>query len=189
MRKIVFVLFTSLLIGISACSQNTKVSEKTPKKADTPASIVATKNTDNQILEQLPDKIEKVEKTPDEWRAALTKEEYYILREEGTERPFTGKYWDNKKKGTYYCSGCDLALFESSTKFKSGTGWPSFYQPIKEEYVTSKTDNKHGWNRTEVLCARCDGHLGHVFDDGPAPTGLRYCINGNILTFEENSSQ
>ncbi len=186
MKKITFLIFASTLMVIHACSQNTKVAEKAIQETEIASAPVATKTTDNQPLEAYPKQIEKVEKTVDEWREILTAEEYRILREEGTERAFTGKYWDNKKKGTYYCSGCGLALFESNTKFKSGTGWPSFYQPIKEEYVTSKTDNKYGWNRTEVLCARCDGHLGHVFDDGPAPTGLRYCINGNILTFEEN---
>jgi len=186
MKKITFLLFASIIIVVSACSQNTKVAEKATQETETSSVVVIKKSTDNQRLDAFPDKIEKVEKTADEWREVLTVEEYRILREEGTERAFTGKYWDNKKEGTYYCRGCGLALFESKTKFKSGTGWPSYYQPIKEEYVTSKTDNKYGWNRTEVLCARCDGHLGHVFDDGPAPTGLRYCINGNILTFEED---
>jgi len=177
MNKIFFLFFVITFIGINACSQNTKVVEKSP----VPQVVSVQKKSDNQSIEQFPEKLEKLKKTKEEWREILSQEEYRILREEGTERAFTGKYWDNKKTGTYYCSGCNLALFDSKTKFKSGTGWPSFYQPIKEEYVTSKTDNKYGWNRTEVLCARCDGHLGHVFDDGPAPTGLRYCINGNIL--------
>ncbi len=186
MNRIIFLFFINIIIVISACSQNTKVAEKVPQQEATLQVVTTKKNVDNESVERFPEKIEKVEKTEDEWREILTEEEYRILREEGTERAFTGKYWDNKKKGTYYCSGCDLALFDSKTKFKSGTGWPSFYQPIKKEYVGEKVDNKYGWNRTEVVCGRCDGHLGHVFDDGPAPTGLRYCINGNILTFKAN---
>ncbi len=185
MSRIIFLFFINIIIVISACSPNTKVGEKVPE-VTRPQVVAAKKVADNMSAEHFPDKVEKVEKTEDEWREILTAEEFRILREEGTERPFTGKYWDNKKAGTYYCSACDLALFESKTKFKSGTGWPSFYQPIKKAYVGEKTDNKYGWNRTEVVCGRCDGHLGHVFDDGPAPTGLRYCINGNILTFKAN---
>ena len=185
--EIIALFFINVIILTSACSQNAKVVEKiSPKEVEVQVDEVSGK-ADNELVEAFPEKLEKIEKTEEEWREILTTEEFRILREEGTERAFTGKYWDNKKAGTYYCSGCELALFESKTKFKSGTGWPSFYQPIKKEYVGEKTDNKHGWNRTEVVCGRCDGHLGHVFDDGPAPTGLRYCINGNILTFKESS--
>ncbi len=129
------------------------------------------------------DEIETITKTPTEWKAELTDEEFRVLREKGTERAFTGKYWDNKKKGTYTCAGCQLPLFDSDTKFKSGTGWPSFYQPIKANYVKEYVDNTYGMKRTEVTCGRCDGHLGHVFDDGPRPTGLRYCINSVSLGF------
>jgi len=186
MNRIIFLFFINIVIVISACSQNTKVAEKVPQQEVETQVVEAEKVSDNELVERFPNKVEKVEKTEAEWREILTAEEFRILREEGTERAFTGKYWDNKKTGTYCCSGCGLALFESETKFKSGTGWPSFYQPIKKEYVGEKTDNKYGWNRTEVVCGRCDGHLGHVFDDGPAPTGLRYCINGNILTFKAN---
>ena len=129
------------------------------------------------------DSIKKVIKSEAEWKDQLTDMEYYVLREKGTERPFTGDLLNEKSKGTFVCAGCQLPLFSSDTKFKSGTGWPSFFQPLKEEYIAEEADNKYGWNRVEVLCARCDGHLGHVFEDGPPPTGLRYCINAVSLDF------
>jgi peptide-methionine (R)-S-oxide reductase len=129
--------------------------------------------------------IGEVVKTAEEWKAVLTAEEYRILREKGTERAFSGKYWDNKEKGMYHCAACSLPLFDSGTKFKSGTGWPSYYQPVGAENVTEYKDNTYGMTRVEVTCGRCDGHLGHVFDDGPAPTGLRYCINSASLKFEK----
>lgn len=130
--------------------------------------------------------IKKIVKTAEEWKAQLNAEEYRILREKGTERAFTGVYWDNKEKGTYSCAACSLPLFASNTKFQSGTGWPSFYQPIAEKNVTEYSDRSHGMVRTEVTCGRCDGHLGHVFNDGPNPTGLRYCINSVSLKFDAN---
>ncbi len=122
----------------------------------------------------------------EEWKSKLTEMEYYVLREKGTERAFTGEYWDNKKEGTYYCRACDLPLFNSDTKYKSGTGWPSFWQPLNDENVAEEKDYSLGMIRTEVLCARCGGHLGHVFPDGPQPTGQRYCLNSVSLTFKEN---
>ena len=120
-----------------------------------------------------------------EWREKLTKEQYQVLRQKGTERPFTGKYWDKYEKGTYYCAGCGAPLFESETKFKSGCGWPSFSAPIDEDKIERKADNSLGMRRTEVLCKKCGGHLGHQFPDGPKPTGQRYCINSISLDFKK----
>ena len=120
-----------------------------------------------------------------EWKERLTSKQYRVLREKGTERPFTGKYWDSKQQGVYSCAGCGQKLFESDTKYGSGCGWPSFYQPAKGEVITEKKDLTSGMRRVEVLCSKCGGHLGHVFNDGPRPTGLRYCINSAALKLEE----
>ena len=119
-----------------------------------------------------------------EWKRTLSPQQYEVLRRRGTERPFAGKYHNSKEKGVYRCAGCGSPLFDSETKFDSGTGWPSYYRPIAEGAVDTDEDRSHGMVRTEVVCARCGGHLGHVFPDGPKPTGLRYCINSAALDFE-----
>ena len=128
---------------------------------------------------------QKIQKTDAQWRAELTPEQYRIAREKGTERAFTGKYWDEHAEGVYRCGACGTELFSSDTKFESGSGWPSFYEPVASENVKTEEDGSFFMRRTEVLCASCDAHLGHVFPDGPEPTGLRYCINSAILDLDK----
>ncbi len=130
---------------------------------------------------------EKIKKTDAEWKAELTPEQYRVLREKGTERAFTGKYNIHKEKGMYVCAGCNSPLFTSDTKFDSGCGWPSFFEALDKDKIKEVRDLSFGMVRIEILCAKCDGHLGHVFDDGPKPTGLRYCVNSLSLDFKKNN--
>ena len=129
----------------------------------------------------------KIQRSEQEWKARLSAEQYGIMRKKGTERAFSGAYWDNHAKGVYDCAACGQALFDSAAKFDSGTGWPSYFQPIAPDAVETETDKAFLMTRTEVHCARCGGHLGHVFEDGPKPTGLRYCINSASLEFKKSA--
>jgi peptide-methionine (R)-S-oxide reductase len=133
--------------------------------------------------------MEKLEKSAQEWREELSPEEYHVLREQGTERAFTGAYWDEKTPGVYRCGACGNELFSSDSKFDSGTGWPSFFDPMDSDAVETRPDNSFFMRRTEVVCSRCRGHLGHVFEDGPEPTGLRYCINSCSLDLDPEAEQ
>ena len=166
MTNQIYITAIALLWIFSACS---------------PQAEVQGQNQDGHAMQSK----NKVEKSDEEWEAQLTNEEFYVLRKQGTERAFSGKFHDHHESGTYICAGCGNELFSSETKFESGTGWPSFSQPLHEQNVGTEVDKSHFMVRTEVHCSRCGGHLGHIFEDGPNPTGLRYCINSVSLDFKK----
>ncbi|MFI5135241.1 MAG: peptide-methionine (R)-S-oxide reductase MsrB [Chitinophagales bacterium] len=166
MKNKILALLAIIVITMNACAQTSTKSK------------VETETSQNISF--------PVTKTDEEWKKMLTPEQYYVLRQQGTEQAFTGAYWNNHEKGIYYCAACHQALFSSDSKFESGTGWPSFWQPINDKAVIKRVDTSYGDVRTEIICSRCGGHLGHVFDDGPQPTGLRYCMNSAALTFEKS---
>ena len=177
--KVLMLLAFLQLTFVSCNAQSTQTKEKKntmseTKKPSTPANPVYSK-TDST----------KVTMSEEEWKKILPSDVYYVARQKGTERPWTSKFEKFDEAGTYYCAVCGNALFKSDTKFESGCGWPSFYEPISKGSIIYTPDNAHGMTRTEVQCGRCKSHLGHVFEDGPPPTGLRYCINGVILDFDK----
>jgi peptide methionine sulfoxide reductase msrA/msrB len=187
----VLCLLTPLMIaalatnaGADAPMNDTSNAETTEQAAPTGAAVVKVFTHSGDFVG--PYAMPRVELTDDEWRERLTDEQFRILRKSGTEAAFCGTLLDNRKEGVYACAGCKLPLFSSDAKFKSGTGWPSFYQPVAEENIVRKVDRSHGMVRTEIVCARCDGHLGHVFPDGPKPTGERHCLNSESLVFAES---
>jgi peptide-methionine (R)-S-oxide reductase len=177
----VVILASVSLLVIAGCrdSASVAVDPLAPAPGPTPDAVANNAPTNDEVFDG-----HEIKKTDAEWKAQLTDAEYKVLRQADTDPPFHSDYFDNHEVGTYYCKACHLKIFTSDTKFESGTGWPSFYRVFNKKNVIEKVDNSLGEERTEIICARCHSHLGHVFDDGPKPTGLRYCMNGSALKFE-----
>lgn len=176
MKKHLSIAGLFLLLALAACAQTGNNSGKTSTTSNSALKYNAAEVFDGK----------KITKTDADWKKQLSSQQYYVCREEGTDRAFSEGYWDNHENGIYFCVACGLPVFNSTTKFESGTGWPSFYQPIQAKNVTENVDNSYGMERTEVECARCGSHLGHIFNDAyDQPTGLRYCINSSALHFEK----